>query len=176
MFREVNSGFVVKRPGWCRVGSLDADTGTKLRVQDMAWGVPWEKKGRETGLGCRRSGTLGEGSTKLWPRWGQLWSWWYPPVSRVRWEYPGLSTLSDQMWAAWGPGALCSCPGGLTVLPAAGQQAGSGQRINDCLRPLLGFRLHVSGSATLCKLEQDSCSGLTFFFCPRMELGSKIAT
>lgn len=91
------------------MGSLEANAGTKLRVQDVYGGNLLKERGRcRIGLGKKwMKGNCGAGSTKLWPTWQQLWGQCCPQGSRVRWEGPAF-LLSPHS----GPG--CGLPPGVT--------------------------------------------------------------
>ena len=168
MLREVNSGFLVKRLRYC-------------------------------GLGCKTlvRGLLGKEAKGDRTRLGKKWSPWrrpHKPLARVAAALKSvvsicvscqveISRLLYHHWVqAQDAGCLCSglgargslsCSELLTSLST--QQVGSEQGLAGLSVSTTGVQIHVSGSATPCELEQDSCSGLTFFFCPRMELGSKIS-
>lgn len=140
MFREVNSGFIVKRPRWCSVvfsgsrcwdkveGAIHGLGGSfgKRREGRQDWageGVePLEQVPQSFGQG---GGSLGGTSVHLCPMSG----------GKIR----AFLSFQIRMQCDWEPGALCGCPEGLTVPPAAGQQAGSGL-------PVSTMRVQTSGS------------------------------
>lgn len=124
--------------------SLEADAGTKLRVQYMGWGGPLGKEGKgdRTGLGKEWNpwSRSHKALAKVVAAWEALVSTCVPcQVGRSGPFYPSRSGCGLLLQCDWEPGALCGCPEGLTVPPAAGQQAGSGL-------PVSTMRVQTSGS------------------------------